>query len=100
MKAAKIKFAVVGYGHIGRKHAAMIQGNEHAELVAVVDTDPDKLSEFKTGKIKGFTSYDEFLATDLDIHVINICTPTGCTLPRPFRPWNASRMWSLKNRWD
>ena len=77
MKAAKIKFAVVGYGHIGRKHAAMIQGNEHAELVAVVDTDPDKLSEFKTGKIKGFTSYDEFLATDLDVNVINICTPNG-----------------------
>ena len=34
-----VRFAVVGYGHIGKRHAAMIRGHKEAELVAVVDID-------------------------------------------------------------
>lgn len=33
----KIKFAVVGCGHIGKRHAEMISRNPEAELVALVD---------------------------------------------------------------
>jgi predicted dehydrogenase len=33
----KVKFAVVGCGHIGKRHAKMIQENKSAELVALVD---------------------------------------------------------------
>ena len=33
----KIKFAVVGCGHIGKRHAEMISRNEDAELVALID---------------------------------------------------------------
>lgn len=33
----KIKFAVVGCGHIGKRHAEMIARNEECELVALVD---------------------------------------------------------------
>ena len=33
----KIKFAVVGTGHIGKRHAEMIRREEEAELVALVD---------------------------------------------------------------
>ena len=33
----KVKFAVVGCGHIGKRHAEMIQQNEKSELVALID---------------------------------------------------------------
>ena len=36
--AKKIKFAVIGAGHIGKRHATMIQRNNESELVAMVDT--------------------------------------------------------------
>jgi len=32
-----IKFAVIGQGHIGKRHAEMIRRNPDAELVAVCD---------------------------------------------------------------
>ena len=28
MAQKKVKFAIVGYGHIGKRHAAMVTGNE------------------------------------------------------------------------
>ena len=35
-----VKFAVIGQGHIGKRHAEMIRRNEDAELVAVCDILP------------------------------------------------------------
>ena len=36
----KIKFAVIGQGHIGKRHAEMIRRNPGCELVAVCDSLP------------------------------------------------------------
>ncbi len=36
----KLKFAVVGCGHIGKRHAEMITRNDEAELLALVDVKP------------------------------------------------------------
>ena len=36
----KIKFAVVGCGHIGKRHAEMVTRNEEAELVGLCDVKP------------------------------------------------------------
>lgn len=33
----KIKFAVIGQGHIGKRHAEMVRRNDACELVAVCD---------------------------------------------------------------
>jgi len=72
-----IKFAVIGQGHIGKRHAEMIRRNPESELVAVCDV----LSKEKLGladiKEKYFTNYEDLLASNLDIDVINICTPNG-----------------------
>jgi predicted dehydrogenase len=72
-----IKFAVIGQGHIGKRHAEMIRRNPQSELVAVCDI----LEKEKVGLVdiseKYFTSIDDLLAADLDIDVINICTPNG-----------------------
>ena len=32
-----INFVVIGYGHIGKRHAEMIQRNSNCNLVAIVD---------------------------------------------------------------
>ena len=55
----KIKFAVVGTGHIGKRHAEMIRREEEAELVPF------------------FNSLEELLNSELAIDVVNICTPNG-----------------------
>ena len=47
-----IKFAVVGQGHIGKRHAEMIRRNPDSELVAVCDTLPkEKLGLNDIGEI-------------------------------------------------
>ena len=37
MAEEKIKFGIIGIGHIGARHAHMIQANPNAELVALAD---------------------------------------------------------------
>jgi len=38
----KIKFGVIGQGHIGKRHAEMVRRNPNCELVAVCDISPKK----------------------------------------------------------
>jgi len=72
----KIKFAVVGAGHIGKRHAAMIQQNQEAELVAVIDINISLRSELEsTFKVPFFASFEEFLQSGIATDVINIATP-------------------------
>jgi UDP-N-acetyl-2-amino-2-deoxyglucuronate dehydrogenase len=73
----KIKFAVVGYGHIGKRHADMINLNIDAELLAVCDvlTNPNINKEYVN--IPYFTSIDQMLTSIPEIEVVNICTPNG-----------------------
>ena len=40
MSNGKLRFAVIGAGHIGKRHAEMIKRNEDAELVAIADILP------------------------------------------------------------
>ena len=73
----KIKFAVVGYGHIGKKHAAMVAGNPDSELVAIVDSNEEARKIANENCDRVYESIDQFIADDLDIDVVNICTPNG-----------------------
>lgn len=69
-----INFTVVGFGHIGKRHAEMINRNENARLLAVIDIDRNKninhAAEF-------FSSWEEFSNSELKVDVINICLPNG-----------------------
>lgn len=75
----KISFGVVGFGHIGKKHATMVDGNEHSQLIAIVDSDEAKREEaikmFPHAQI--FESVDDLLKSELHLDVVNICTPNG-----------------------
>jgi predicted dehydrogenase len=42
MSDAPLRIAVIGVGHLGRHHARLLAGIDGAQLVAVVDTQPDR----------------------------------------------------------
>jgi len=72
-----IKFAVIGQGHIGKRHAEMIRRNPDSELVAVCDVLPKDKVGLNEITEAYFTSIDDLLAAGLDVDVVNICTPNG-----------------------
>jgi predicted dehydrogenase len=67
----KIKFGVVGFGNIGKRHVQHILNNEQAQLVAICD---EKTIEEKIEGVRYFTSIDAMLQ-DENIDVVNVCTP-------------------------
>ena len=76
-KADKIKFAVIGCGHIGKRHAEMITLNPQAELVALCDIMPKSELGLEKYKVPFFSSIEELLDNVKDVDVVNICTPNG-----------------------
>lgn len=76
-KEQKIKFAVVGCGHIGKRHAEMISRNEEAEIVALVDVKDQSQVGIGEYKVPFFQSLEALLASGLEIDVVNICSPNG-----------------------
>ena len=73
----KIKFAVVGCGHIGKRHAEMVFRNADAELIAIADAKPEAELNLNNYGVPVFQSLEDLLAQDLDIDVICIATPNG-----------------------
>jgi predicted dehydrogenase len=76
-KENKIRFAVVGAGHIGKRHAEMIRRENEAELVAMVDIRTAKECLVEEFDVPFFSSMEELLAANIEIDVVNICTPNG-----------------------
>ena len=74
---SRIKFAVIGQGHIGKRHAEMIRRNPEAELVAVCDVLPKEKLGLNDLKEKFYSSADDMLNAHSDAEVINICSPNG-----------------------
>ena len=73
----KEKFAIVGCGHIGKRHAEMASRNAEAELVALCDVADKNSLGIERFDVPFFASIDELLSSDVEIDVLNICTPNG-----------------------
>jgi len=74
----KLKFAVIGCGHIGKRHAAMIKGNEHCEVVALCDSKPkDQLNLGENDSIPFFASIEDLLDSTINFDVLSIASPNG-----------------------
>jgi predicted dehydrogenase len=74
---SKIKFAVVGCGHIGKRHAEMIQRNDEAELVALCDIKKREELGLENFDAPFYSSIEDMLEAHPEADVINICTPNG-----------------------
>lgn len=72
-----IRFAVVGCGHIGKRHADMILNESECELVALCDTKPREKLSLAASDVPFFNSVDELLSADIELDVISIATPNG-----------------------
>lgn len=73
----KIRFAVVGCGHIGKRHAEMVVRDPGAELVALCDIRPKEELGIEAYPVAFFSEMTSLLQSGLDIDVINICVPNG-----------------------
>ncbi|MBL7968031.1 MAG: Gfo/Idh/MocA family oxidoreductase [Prolixibacteraceae bacterium] len=73
----KIRFAVVGQGHIGKRHAEMVLRNPNAELAAVCDILSAEECKVSYPQIPFYNSIDELLEKETALDVLNICTPNG-----------------------
>ena len=61
MKENKIKFAVVGCGHIGKRHAEMVTRDQDAELVALCDIRPREELGIEGYEVPFFAGLQELL---------------------------------------
>lgn len=73
----KIRFAVVGCGHIGKRHAEMVVRDPGAELVALCDIRSKEELGIEAYPVAFFSDMTSLLQSGLDIDVINICVPNG-----------------------
>lgn len=74
---SQLNFAVVGQGHIGKRHAEMVRRNPECNLIAVCDVLPKEQIGLSEIKEPYFTDYSEMLKAHPEIEIVNVCTPNG-----------------------
>lgn len=72
-----MRFAVLGCGHIGKRHAEMIRANGEAELVALVDIKEKSTLGIDHFGVPFYPSLEAYLKDGPEADVINIATPNG-----------------------
>lgn len=78
----KIGFAVIGQGHIGKRHAEMIRRNPNCQLIAVCDIKDPKTLGLENIVEEFYSNIDDLLEKEKNnIDVINICVPNGLHFP-------------------
>ena len=70
-------FALIGCGAIAEMHATAIEDMENAGLCGVYDTRRESAESFaQRHKCRVFGTLDDLFACE-DVHIVNICTPSG-----------------------
>ncbi len=86
-----IKFAVIGCGHIGKRHARTISVHPEAELVALCDLAPRPTLGLEEFDLPFFTNLKTLLASEIDVDVISICTPNDLHTTQCIQVLNAGK---------
>jgi len=73
----KIKFAVIGTGHIGKRHIEMIVRHSESELVALCDIKPQDTLSVESYKVPFFNTLNELIQSGIEFDVLSIATPNG-----------------------
>ena len=89
--STKIKFAVIGCGHIGKRHATMIQQNAETQLVALCDIKEKDVLGLESFDTPFFNDMDTLLAANLDIDAVCIATPNGLHETQSLKALNAGK---------
>jgi predicted dehydrogenase len=88
---SKVRFVVIGAGHIGKRHAEMIRRDEEGELVAMVDVRSKEECGVADWNVPFFHTFDELMASGLDFDVVNVCTPNGFHATQSLAALNAKK---------
>lgn len=72
-----VRFAIVGCGYIGKRHAEVIRQIPNASLKAICDTDQNKSSLAEELGIPFFLDLSEMLAKGPDFDVLCVASPNG-----------------------
>ncbi|MEM7035809.1 MAG: Gfo/Idh/MocA family oxidoreductase [Bacteroidota bacterium] len=74
---SQIRFAIVGFGYIGRRHAEIIKGHPDCALAAVCDILPGKAEQVAEYGVPFFNTAEEMLENGPEADVVCICSPNG-----------------------
>ena len=85
--AEKIRFSIIGFGNIGRRHAIQIQQNPDTELVAVCDINPAAQTHIPKG-IPFYTDINQMPGSSQS-DVLCVCTPNYLHEPHTIAGLNA-----------
>jgi len=77
-----ISFSIIGFGHIGRRHATIANEFPNCKVVAIVDINPaSKDHELFPKGVQYFATIEAFLEAKVDCDVVNLATPNGFHCP-------------------
>lgn len=85
----KVRFTIVGFGNIGKRHAAQILNNSATELVAICDVKTEAMMD-APANVATYTDIDELLR-NVDCDVVCICTPNYLHEPHSIAALAAGR---------
>lgn len=87
----KKKFAIIGFGRIGERHAEHITKN--GVLASICDTNQNALknASIMYPNAKLFSSIEELLDKDKESEIVNICTPNGLHAEHTIKALRANR---------
>ena len=73
-----VKFVIIGFGHIGKRHVSIANEYPNCKVIAVVDINPDSPNhELYPKGVQYFQTIDAFLDANLECDVVNLATPNG-----------------------
>lgn len=84
-----IRFAILGLGHIGTRHADMVAAHPGAELVAIVDKNSSLEPKAINYNAPFFTSLNDFISSGISCDIICIATPNGLHAAQAIDSMNA-----------
>tara|TARA_R110002072_G_scaffold929_3_gene7465 strand:+ start:4335 stop:5369 length:1035 start_codon:yes stop_codon:yes gene_type:complete len=87
----KIKFAIIGAGHIGKRHAEMIHREKESELVALIDIRAKEECGAQDFDVPFFNSIEELVTSGLEFDVLNVCTPNGLHAEQSIKALSAGK---------
>lgn len=71
-------FAVIGFGHIGKRHTTIVNGYANCKVIAIVDPNKDIVNhELYPKETPYFSSIEEMYDSGLKPEIVNIATPNG-----------------------
>ena len=73
----RVKFGVIGLGHIGKRHSEMISRNNSCELVAICDIVSKEILDIENYNVPFYNNHIDLVSSHPEIDVVCICTPNG-----------------------